>query len=116
MPAGAADAVAALRGVTVRIDSGRLACIRAAWGRQRGMNQPRGGRGRKRGRKGFPDLGLSNPEEAPAKAKLAHRICQVIAQRGLTQAAAARLRGLDQPKVSALVRGKPKGFSVGRLF
>jgi predicted XRE-type DNA-binding protein len=64
----------------------------------------------------FADLRLSNPEEALAKAKLAHRICQVIAERRLTQAAAARLLGLDQPKVSALVRGKLKGFSVGRLF
>jgi predicted XRE-type DNA-binding protein len=64
----------------------------------------------------FADLRLSNPGEALAKAELAHRIGQVIAARGLTQAAAARLLGLYQPKVSALVRGRLKGFSVGRLF
>jgi predicted XRE-type DNA-binding protein len=34
----------------------------------------------------------------------------------LTQGAAARLLGLDPPKVSALVRGRLKGFSVGRRF
>jgi predicted XRE-type DNA-binding protein len=80
------------------------------------MKQPRGARVTKSSGNAFADRRLSNPEEALAKAKLAHRIWQVIAERGLTQAAAARLLGLDQAKVSALVRGKLKGFSVGRLF
>jgi predicted XRE-type DNA-binding protein len=64
----------------------------------------------------FADLRLSNPGEALARGELAHWIGQVIAERGLTQAAAARLLGLDPPKVSALVRGRLKGFSVERLF
>ena len=64
----------------------------------------------------FADLGLPNPEDALAKAKLASRICQVIEERGLTQTEAAKILGLDQPKVSALVRGKLSGFSADRLF
>jgi predicted XRE-type DNA-binding protein len=64
----------------------------------------------------FADLNHPNPEDAFAKAKLAARICQVINDRGLTQAKAAKMLGLDQPKISALVRGKLSGFSAERLF
>jgi predicted XRE-type DNA-binding protein len=64
----------------------------------------------------FADLGLRNPQDRLAKAQLAHRICQVIAARGLTQTKAAELMGLDQPKISALMRGNLKGFSAERLF
>jgi predicted XRE-type DNA-binding protein len=64
----------------------------------------------------FADLGLDNPRDRLVKAELAHRICQAIAARKLTQTKAAALMGLDQPKVSALMGGKLKGFSVERLF
>jgi predicted XRE-type DNA-binding protein len=64
----------------------------------------------------FQDLRLPNPQEKLAKAKLALRICEVITERGLTQTRAAEMLGLDQPKISALVRGKLEGFSTERLF
>ena len=64
----------------------------------------------------FHDLGLSDPEERLAKAQLAGRICDIITSRRLTQTEAAELMGLDQPKVSNLMRGKLSGFSVERLF
>lgn len=64
----------------------------------------------------FADLGVASPEEALAKAALAYRIAAVIAERRLTQAGAAKLLGVDQPKVSALLRGKLAGFSTGRLI
>ena len=64
----------------------------------------------------FADLGLPNPRDRLAKAQLAHRICQVIAARGLTQNKAAEILSLDQPKISALMRGKLNGFSAERLF
>jgi predicted XRE-type DNA-binding protein len=64
----------------------------------------------------FADLGLKNPEELLAKAGLVQRICDIIAERKLTQARAAKLLGIDQPKVSALMRGKLDGFSTDRLF
>ena len=64
----------------------------------------------------FADLGLGNPRDRLIKAQLAHRICQAIAARKLTQTRAAAIMELDQPKISALMHGKLKGFSVERLF
>ena len=64
----------------------------------------------------FADLDLKDPEELLAKAELVQRICDIIAERKLTQTRAAALLGIDQPKVSALMRGKLDGFSLDRLF
>lgn len=64
----------------------------------------------------FADLDLENPEELLAKAELVQRICDIIAERKLTRASAAKLLGIDQPKVLALLRGKLDGFSSDRLF
>ncbi|MGH9063424.1 MAG: helix-turn-helix domain-containing protein [Acidimicrobiales bacterium] len=63
----------------------------------------------------FADLGLPEPEEALTKAELAQSIAALIAERGLTQTGAAELLGVDQPKISALVRGRLAGFSLERL-
>ena len=63
----------------------------------------------------FADLGYPRPEEAAAKAELAHKITKIIERRKLTQAEAANLLGIDQPKVSALRRGRLSGFSLDRL-
>jgi predicted XRE-type DNA-binding protein len=63
----------------------------------------------------FADLGIPNPALALAKAELVQVIRDVIAARGLTQAKAGELLGLDQPKVSALVRGKVANHSLDRL-
>ena len=63
----------------------------------------------------FEDLGHPRPAEALAKAELARKIAVLIAKRGLTQASAAELLKIDQPKVSALVRGRLAGFSLDRL-
>ena len=63
----------------------------------------------------FADLGYARPEEAAAKAELAHKITKIIERRKLTQAEAANVLEVDQPKVSALKRGKLSGFSLDRL-
>ena len=63
----------------------------------------------------FADLGVARPEEALAKAELAHKITTIIERRGLTQAVAAKLLEVDQPKISALKRGRLAGFSLDRL-
>lgn len=63
----------------------------------------------------FEDLGHPRPAEALAKAELARKIAALVAKRGLTQAAAANVLQIDQPKVSALVRGRLSGFSLDRL-
>jgi predicted XRE-type DNA-binding protein len=64
----------------------------------------------------FADLDLPNPEERLIKAELARRISEIIRQRDLTQIEAAELLEIDQPKVSALTRGRLNGFSTTRLF
>jgi predicted XRE-type DNA-binding protein len=64
----------------------------------------------------FHDLALAQPGESLAKAELVHRICDIIAERKLTQGQAAAVLCIDQPKISALTRGKLDGFSIERLF
>src|SRR5579863_5750746 len=64
----------------------------------------------------FVDLGLPNPEERLAKAGLAIRISAAIRARRLTQARAARILKIDQPKISRLLRGRLSGFSTERLM
>jgi predicted XRE-type DNA-binding protein len=64
----------------------------------------------------FADLDLPKPDLALAKAGLVQRIRELLAERKLTQAQAAELLGLDQPKISSLVRGKVAGYSLDRLF
>jgi predicted XRE-type DNA-binding protein len=64
----------------------------------------------------FADLGLPEAETELTKAQLASQIRYVIRQRRLTQAAAAKLLGVDQPKVSALLNGRLANFSSDRLI
>jgi predicted XRE-type DNA-binding protein len=64
----------------------------------------------------FADIGLPDPEEEMTKAQLASYIRQIIKRRRLTQVAAARVMGVDQPKVSALLNGRLANFSSERLM
>ena len=64
----------------------------------------------------FADLEVPDADEALAKAELARRICAILSERKLIQARSAAILGIDQPKVSALIRGKLEGFSTDRLF
>lgn len=64
----------------------------------------------------FADLELADADERLSKAELAHEICALIKSAKLTQAQAARQLGIDQPKVSALTRGRLKDFSTDRLL
>ena len=64
----------------------------------------------------FADLDIEEPEESLAKAELVRRIGSILKRRRLNQAQAATLLGIDQPKVSALLRGKLAGFSTDRLL
>lgn len=64
----------------------------------------------------FEDMGLPNPEERLAKAKLAAIINRIIEEKGLTQKEAAKILGINQPKISTLRNGRLKGFSIERLF
>jgi predicted XRE-type DNA-binding protein len=64
----------------------------------------------------FADLGFPNPEEHQTKAMLVSLIADILKKRRMTQAAAAKLFGIDQPKVSAMLNGRFRGFSVYRLM
>jgi predicted XRE-type DNA-binding protein len=50
------------------------------------------------------------------KARLTLQIYSIIQDRGLTQAEAAKLLGIQQPRVSSLARNRSGDFSVGRLI
>ncbi|MGH9817994.1 MAG: helix-turn-helix domain-containing protein [Candidatus Acidiferrales bacterium] len=63
----------------------------------------------------FADLGFPDAEEMLAKAELAQKITTIIERRRLTQMRAAEVLGVDQPKISALKRGRLSGFSLERL-
>ena len=64
----------------------------------------------------FEDIGLAQSAELLVKSEIAVRITGIIEKRGLTQARAAEILGIDQPSVSDLVRGRLRGFSSDRLF
>jgi predicted XRE-type DNA-binding protein len=64
----------------------------------------------------FADLGLPDADERMLKAQLAVQIRRFIEEKGWTQTEAAEAVGLDQPKVSYLLRGRLAGFSVDRLL
>jgi len=64
----------------------------------------------------YKDTGHLNPQEALAKAELAMLIADAIKRKKLTQTKAATLMGIDQPKVSAIIRGRISGFTIERLF
>ena len=64
----------------------------------------------------FQDLGLPDAEERLAKAEIASQICGLIKKKKLSQAKVAALLKITQPKVSLLLSGKLKGFSLEKLF
>ena len=64
----------------------------------------------------FADLGYPDAAERQAKLRLAYALNQLLAQRRLSQAEAARVLRVTQPKVSALRNYKLVGFSVERLM
>ena len=64
----------------------------------------------------FADIGITDAPEYLVKSDLARKIVATIRKRGLTQSSAAQRLGIDQPKVSALMRGLLTGFSTDRLL
>lgn len=64
----------------------------------------------------YADLGRADAEEMLIKAQLAIKITEIIKQRGLTQAAAAEILGIPQPKLSKMLRGQFRGISEDRMM
>jgi predicted XRE-type DNA-binding protein len=64
----------------------------------------------------YADLGYLDSEDILIKAQLITKIAEIIHQRRLTQAQAAKLLRLTQPKISRLLRGEFRGISERRLL
>ncbi len=64
----------------------------------------------------FADIGVPDPETHLAKTKIVHKLSRIIAEQGLTQVEAGARLGLSQPKLSALLNGQFRGYSVERLL
>jgi len=64
----------------------------------------------------YADLGRSDADEMLVKAQLASRIGEIIKRRRLTQAVAAGMIGLSQPKLSGLLRGQFRGVSEAKML
>ncbi|MBY0402882.1 MAG: helix-turn-helix domain-containing protein, partial [Cyanobacteria bacterium] len=50
------------------------------------------------------------------KAKLVQKMSEIIDERKMTQTQAAKVLGIDQPKISALLKGKLSEFSIEQLI
>ncbi|MGH8737839.1 MAG: helix-turn-helix domain-containing protein [Burkholderiales bacterium] len=64
----------------------------------------------------YADLGYSDAEEMLVKAKLVRKISEIVRSKGLTQVEAAKVLGLTQPKISAVLRGRFRGISERKLI
>lgn len=64
----------------------------------------------------YADLGYRDAEEMLIKAKLVWKISEIVRGKGLTQVKMAKILGLPQPKVSALLRGQFRGISERKLI
>jgi predicted XRE-type DNA-binding protein len=64
----------------------------------------------------FEDLGYPDATERQTRLRLAYALNQVLEGRELSQADAAKVLGITQPKVSALRHYKLAGFSIERLM
>lgn len=64
----------------------------------------------------FSDMGFENAEEELLKSDLTAEISSLIKKKKLSQTQAADIFGVDQPRVSSLLRGKFDLFSVEMLM
>lgn len=64
----------------------------------------------------FADLGIRDPDLARLKADVAIAIKAAIERKGITQREAGELMGLPAQKVSDIVCGRLKGYTLDRLF
>lgn len=64
----------------------------------------------------YADLGLKNYEEMETKSNLVIEISKAIKKRKITQTQAAEMFNISQPKLSELLSGRFRGYSVERLI
>jgi predicted XRE-type DNA-binding protein len=64
----------------------------------------------------YADLGMKNHQEMETKSNLVIEISKAMKKKKLTQQQAAELIGISQPKLSELLSGRFRGYSVERLI
>ena len=64
----------------------------------------------------FKNLGLPNPDERLAKAKLAYKINRLIADQGITQKEAADFLQMRKSKMTDLRNGRLHDFTINHLY
>lgn len=64
----------------------------------------------------FKDLGFPDAEGCLVKAEIASQIYDLVKKKKLSQAKVSKLLKITQPKVSCLLSGKLRGFSLEKLF
>ena len=64
----------------------------------------------------YADLGLADAEQLKIKTGLVIEIRKAIKSRGLTQQQAAKIMGINQPKVSDMMRGDFTNLSERKLM
>jgi len=64
----------------------------------------------------YADLGFRDAESMKIKAGLVTKIQDILVERQLTQIAAARIIGLPQPRLSAILRGHFHNVSERKLL
>jgi len=64
----------------------------------------------------FADLGFADADAHFVKAQLVARVIEAMAQRSMTQTAAARTTGVTQPMISRILKGQFRDVSVERLM
>jgi len=64
----------------------------------------------------YADLGRPDAEEMLIKAQLATKIGEIVKRRKLTQAQAAEIVGMPQPKLSGMLRGQFRGISETKML
>ena len=64
----------------------------------------------------FEDIGLNDSAEMKIKADAVLILAKAIANSGMTQAEAAKVLGIDQPKISKILRGQFRSLSLDKIF
>lgn len=64
----------------------------------------------------FADLGLPNADELYLRASLGTEIVKIIRKKGYSQKETAKILGVKQPEVSALLNAKFQRFSQEKLI
>lgn len=64
----------------------------------------------------YEDIGLNDCAEMKIKSQAVIILSEAIAASGLTQAQAAEVLGIDQPKISKILRGQFRSLTLDKIF